>query len=356
MTTYYVDPSNGSDAAAGTSVGAAWLTTQKAADTAVDGDEVRLLQTSVETITAPIDFDTNSGTVANRGIQFISYNSFGTAPANGYTIQTSTSINSILEVAAVDAVWFTGCTFDANSSATYALRNNVDGADFWRFVDCSFKNSISSNISVRGLTFWWFYSCDSHDSAGTGVSNSTSNRGTVIWQGGNIHNNAGHGVHLNRVLTSYSNVNFYRNGGDGLFMDSNSGGLTLQNCTLFKNSGNGLEQFNGGGRQAYRIVGNSFVDNGGYGYEAKSASMIAYMARFNHHYLNTQGGTDITDALGPDLITGDPLFTSTTDGSEDFRPEDGSPLDGSNINGTDIGSTGSIDPTGGGGGTVGFAL
>jgi len=355
MTVYYVNPASGSDASVGTAVGTAWLTTQHAADTAVDGDEVRLLQTGTETVAAPIDFDTNSGTVTNRGIQFISYNSLGTAQANGYTIQASGAIDSVLAVAAVDTIWFTGCVFDANSTATYSLRNAVDGADYWRFVDCTFKNSTSSNISVRGTALWWFYSCDSHDSSGTGVSHSAANRAVIIWQGGNIHNNASHGADVNRVGCSYANVNFYRNGGDGIFGNSNSGNLMVQNCTFFKNTGNGIEQFNAAGRTAYRIIGSTFVENGGYGYECKSADRIPYMVRFNHHNGNTLGGTDITDALGPDLITGAPQFTSTTDGSEDFAPLDGSPLDGSNINGTDIGSTGSIDPSGGGG-TVGFAI
>lgn len=355
MSIYYVNPASGSDAAAGTAVGTAWLTTQHAADTAVDGDTVRLLQTGIETITAPIDFDTNSGTIANRGIQFNSWNSLGTSQLDGYTIKASGTATSVVHATTADFVWFRGVVLDADSVANYAFYNSVDGANSWRLLDCKFKNSNTSNVRVRGSAFWWFYNCDSFDSAGTGVSNAAGNRGPYQWLGGNIYGNASHGIEVNSANTSWSRLNIYRNGADGINLSSNSGNASITNCTVFKNSGNGIEGYNGSGRNPYVISGNTFVENGEYGYLAHSSSFLPIMVRFNHNHDNTTAGTDVTDGLGADVITGAPQFTSTTDGSEDFTPLDGSPLDGANINLTDIGSTGSVDPSGGGG-TVGFAI
>ena len=66
MTTYYLRPTNGSDAAAGTPFAAAFKTLQKCVDTAVAGDVVRMCPEATETIAAAIDFDTNAGAAGNQ--------------------------------------------------------------------------------------------------------------------------------------------------------------------------------------------------------------------------------------------------------------------------------------------------
>jgi hypothetical protein len=109
-------------------------------------------------------------------------------------------------------------------------------------------------------------------------------------------------------------------------------------------------------RNPWTVAGNTFVANGGYGYNQSLTSQYPVVQVYNHHFGNTSGGGYPSDAdLGADSITGDPLFTSTTDGSEDFTPAAGSPLVGASFAGQVIGAR-SAAPGGGGGGTVGYAL
>ena len=75
---------------------------------------------------------------------------------------------------------------------------------------------------------------------------------------------------------------------------------------------------------------------------------------YNHFYNNTLGHHDVSGGAlsllpGDNNIEGDPLFTSVTDGSEDFTPLTGSPLIRAYYNGGNIGAVAHLD--GGGGST-----
>ena len=155
MATYYVDPSGGSDLNAGTSFGAAWATTQKAADTAVSGDTVRLCKTATETISATLDIDTNNGSINTDGIQFHSYSSDGSTKEAGYKIQASAAITAVIEFTNIDRTYWDGVTFDANNTATYVLYNiDSDGSSHNGFQNCIFENATSHG--------WWLRSNDWH--------------------------------------------------------------------------------------------------------------------------------------------------------------------------------------------------
>lgn len=356
MTTYYVDPASGSDSNAGTSFAAAWATTQKAADTAVAGDLVRLCDTATETTSVQIDFDTNNGT-ATGIIEFESWNSTGTARKPGYTIQASASITSLVEFSGtIDFVRFRGVTFDGNSNATNVIGNLTSDLnhDIY-FRQCSFTGGTSHGLNLRGTTnpSFSFLDCHAYGNA-IGVHHAVSNRGQLIWRGGSIHDNTSHGWEIDRTNCIMARCQIYDNGGDGILAVSNSAGTAVINCTIYGNAGDGIELSPFSGRDWTELTGTTLTGNGGYGLNAATTGNIKRSA-YNHHYNNTSGSSDVTALLGDDVVTGDPLFTSTTDGSEDFAPQDGSPLDGAGISGSDIGAVGSVDPVGGGG-TVGFAL
>ena len=151
------------------------------------------------------------------------------------------------------------------------------------------------------------------------------------------------------------NCLFYRNGGSGVLQQSNSGYATVTNCTFYANTSDGWTGKDAANRNPVTIMNNTFVSNGGYGYAAKDTDRQALMVSHNHHYGNTSGATEVTDALGVDLITGDPLFTTTTDGSEDLAPTANSPLINAGPHGMTIGAVPLVSG-GGGGGTVGFAI
>lgn len=355
MTTYYVDPASGSDSNAGTSFAAAWATTQKAADTAVAGDVVRLCDTATETTAVQIDFDTNSGTATSM-IEFESWNSTGTARQTGYTIQASAAMTSVINFAGtVDYVRLRGVTLDANSNAANALGNSVDTCQDIYLRQCAFTGGTSAGISIRG-TFapsWYFLDCNTYGNA-VGISHASGNRGPFVWRGGSVHDNTSHGWDVNKTGCVMYRCQIYDNGGNGINCDSNSSGTSVVNCTIYGNTGDGIRLSSLSGREWIELTGTTMTGNGGYGLNAQTTGNIK-RSSYNHHYNNTSGSSDVTALLGDDVVTGDPLFTSTTDGAEDFAPEDGSPLDGTGISGSDIGAVGSVDPIGGGG-TVGFAL
>ena len=165
-----------------------------------------------------------------------------------------------------------------------------------------------------------------------------------------VHHNAGHGWALDRTGVIICNSLFYRNGGSGVNQDSNSGLAQVRNCTFYGNTGDGWTIFDNSGRNPVTMINNTFVANGGYGLRSQNTNRNPVMVSHNHHYLNTSGSTDVTDALGVDLITGDPLFTSTTDGSEDFAPTASSPLIDAGPIGMTIGAI-PLVAGGGGGGT-----
>lgn len=353
MATYYVDPAAGSDSAAGTAFGTAWATTQKAADTVAAGDEVRLCKSATETISAVIDFDTTSGSLSSF-IRFVSYAADGSAESDGYTINTTSSIGAIVEITTIDYYNFTGITFDANDSAVNSLLSDYDdGSLFINFTRCVFKDATSDNFLVRGSA-WGLYNCEITGAGRYGLGHASSNRGDIHMFGCSIHHNTSHGWHVDRSYSKCINCLVYRNGGDGIAGVSNGSQLTIMNSTFYANTGDGYSTMDATNRNAWAIIGNTFVSNGAYGVSIGSAARFPQIRGQNHHYGNTSGAVDVTGAMGDDLITGDPLFTSTTDGSEDFRPASNSPLATAGINGQQIGAKGPVP--GGGGGTVGFAI
>lgn len=356
MTTYFVDPSGGSDANAGTSFGAAWATTQKAADTATAGDQVRLCKTATETTSVQIDFDTNNGSASSL-IEFVSYDSTGTTRENGYTIQASALITSLVEFSGtVDFVQFRGITFDGNSNAAHVIGNLLSDSNHDLFFrECSFTGGTTGGLSLRGSQrpAWLFLDCHSYNNA-IGIRHASGNRGNFIWRGGSIHDNTSHGWLVDNGFCIMFGCQIYDNGGDGISSGSNSGGTSVINCTLYGNTGNGIILNASAGREWYELIGTTMTGNGGFGLNAQTTGFIK-LSSYNHHYNNVSGSSDVTALLGDDVVTGDPLFTSVTDGAENFAPQDGSPLDGTGISGSDIGAVGSVDPVGGGG-TVGFAL
>ncbi len=100
MSTYYVDPA-ATGANDGSSWANAWTSLQSAADTAVAGDTVYCRGT--QTLSAAIDFDTNSGTSANP-IKFIGCNASGVVDGTQFVVNGNSAVASCL-VGGVDFVW-----------------------------------------------------------------------------------------------------------------------------------------------------------------------------------------------------------------------------------------------------------
>ena len=169
---------------------------------------------------------------------------------------------------------------------------------------------------------------------------------------------------------------FYDNGDNGLRYN---GGVTpiMNNCLFYRNTNSGV-MVNNFTLSSGVIHNNTFAKNGRYGIEFNTANELDdYPSRgnvnFNHYMDNTLGaiydGTAaVTEANlnadargGIDNVFGDgsggvdatKVWTSVTDGSENFIPLSGSILDRAGQNGMDIGSQKAADPAGGGGSNSG---
>ena len=346
MTTYYVRPTNGSDVAAGTSFATAFKTTQKAADTAIASDEVRLCAEATETVSAKVDMDTNSGGLGTQ-IDFVGASSVdGSDDGSIYTIQASASITGILDFNYVGYTRWRNVNFDGNSNADSCILNNEDGSPYNVFIDCKMFDSITdAGIFIRGTSPWYFERCEVYGNV-KGFDCGATSRGASRWMGCSIHDNSGNGVEANSRC-DMSNCLVYDNGAAGLDIVWNAPHGVIVNCVFFGNSSNGIHATNGSSNTIYH--NNVFMNNGLYGIDFDAVFRFIMMSN-NLSYGNSSGHTDINGGVLPGLNnqTTDPLFTSIVDGSEDFTPLAGSPLIANGLLGSDIGAI--AHAAGGGGG------
>lgn len=344
MATYYVDPVSGSNGNAGTSLGAAWATTQYALDNAVAGDTVRLCATGIESTAVQIDADTNAGTYNNR-IEFKAANASGVIDGTRYVIRASASIANGLLVptpAASSLVW-SDVDFDANGNAARCVYNGNanDHLNGLQFNRCRFMNATGNGVYYGGTQLVVFVWCRFTENGGNGHE-TIGGRGPSAFSYCSFDNNAGRGVVV-QTGNGYEHCVFYRNGGDGAYCDSNSTGAAFRHCAFAFNTGDGLELFNNSGRNNYTLVNSVFLTNGGYGirYNVTEATRIKVFDG-NCFHNNTSGETDlgVGNTPGTILIAGDPLFMDTGSGTEDFRLQATSPLLGAGVGGGDIGALG----------------
>ena len=148
--------------------------------------------------------------------------------------------------------------------------------------------------------------CSIHDNGGDGVTSSVSSNDTMIIEDSVIYDNSGSGANID-AMGSRSIIRgnvFYGNSGDGLEVSDSSG---TDNTTL-------------------SIEDNTFTSNGGYGVNLAADQVHQIASNKNNHYHGNTSGARNNLPAGTDDTSGDPLFTSVTDGSEDFTPTSGSPL------------------------------
>lgn len=367
MATYYVDPSAGSDGAAGTSFGAAWATLQKAADTAVAGDLVICCNTATHSPAAKVDFDTNAGTLAAGPITFVAGTSGGTAVYDGST-KFHVDDNSIVTTPLIDfpnttakRVRFIGFDFECGvGSATFAVYMGAADStgDGCIFEYCDFHGASTAGVSCRNASTDasnWFVGCNFYAN-GTGIVNGASARGQFYCINCTFHDNTSHGADVQQVRCHFFGCSSYDNGGSGFTASATADNCVFVNCTAYGNTGSGL-RLSAANMDYPRVVGCSFVGNGAYGVETAEATVALADAFYSHCHFQSnttaahEDGTLNTIATGFNHVTGDPLFVSVTDGSEDFHFQDGSPLQDAGPLGDFIGAY-PVDPAeiGGGGG------
>ncbi len=323
MTTYYVRPTNGSDGNAGTSFGAAFATTQKALDTATAGDVIRLCPEAAESVSVQIDDDTNTGSIGSM-VRIETGNTTDGAQdlTIYYTLQATASIACILKISTLDYKHWSNVIFVGNSNATDCVNQTSYGADNTVFVDCEFKDATGDGVDTRGNMY--FYNCLCHDNGGLGYNRNGGNRGAKFIYGGRCYDNGSDGIMLDRIASQVINCEIYGNGGHGIEASTGFDNGVLIGNTIYNNTLNGISLSSGGYNTT--IYNNTLVDNGGYGVDFNGLTVNqTWYCDYNHTHSNTSGASDIT-LPGSNNQTGDPQFTNTTAGSEDFTPTSGSPL------------------------------
>ena len=154
------------------------------------------------------------------------------------------------------------------------------------------------------------------------------------------HDLDGHGINL-AGASSFPHVVVqrnlcYDNGGDGIrdaMTDVNNAAVYIIDNICDRNTSDGLEVVDAPHANAtLYIEGNFFTSNGAYGVAFPATTVGLAMLNRNNHYDSNTSGDRLNLAAGIDDTSGDPKYTVTTDGSEDYTLQGTSP-------GKDAGST-----------------
>ena len=318
MTVYYT-----SSSATGGGVGSfadPW-TLQEAFDGAVAGDEVRILNDGVYYPTAQIDIDTNRGTDAVNNIKFL-----GRSADDASYEKATISANSLSSGFLIRFGFTSGATAcylqfeDIAFDGSYAGTDQFGTADSYytrkcKFFRCVFRNS--NRYTMCAGYYFEFYQSEFID--GVSLSNFA-----VQWsQYANcLFKNIG------AVFSAGDRTNFY-------------GCVFIDAIASYGNPGNYFNcTFDGAGLQASAITNLSeivcvfncvFVNFTGTALSGFENNSLACSG--NYFYNN---GTNASFSLNATNMTsgGDPLFVSTTPGSENYTPQTSSLLIGAGLTGT----------------------
>jgi hypothetical protein len=145
-----------------------------------------------------------------------------------------------------------------------------------------------------------------------------------------FHDNAGDGLTpVNCNCNLFTNIMAYDNGNYGINLAGTSSQSKITNCLAY---GNSLDGFQIKVNTANNVImNNTSVGNGGVGYDLEGDPYDQAYFGYNHSHSNSAHCSEVADGAFADFmnggnITGDPLFASVVDGSEDFTPALTSPL------------------------------
>lgn len=321
-------------------VGGALTNPNDAVALAGAGDETLIVNDdgSVRTYTLPnnggnaaVSFDHASGTGADR-IVMRGVNNDGTDIVFGddrpvLTTNVALSVG-MLEFTTFDYWDIVDLVIDGGGvgKADYCIFNIDTLAIQNRFINVKIRNAAVHNMNWVGeqVVLMQF---ESADSVGRGATLGCDSGRFINCD---MHDNGGDGITAVVCFDNiFSGISMYDNGGRGLNLASTSTNNYITNCLAYGNTSAGF-RFRSAG-SANTICNNTSVGNTGEGYDFEGDLDDQTYFGYNHSYGNSahySEGVDGTfgDLLDGNNISGDPLFASVVDGSEDFTPALVSPL------------------------------
>lgn len=327
-TTYFVIHNGPQGTGTGLSV-ANGMAGQAAIDTAnVPGDEIRICQTGTYAETAQWDFDTNTPTQA--------------APIHvkGYDATGTTEQLVTVNWASTDGIYVTKPWYIFKNIS--AVKTGAAGNRPWQFDTGSGQCMMLSSKGINGQ--YNLYAENAKFLRCIGCDFSGASTGNIYWGAGNvgatldfcgIHDGAADGVICASAEIALLRCFIYDNADEGIEQTGTPAATNpaiIDNCVIDGNGGDGILLISGASA-SWRITNNSITRNGGYGVNANAAvNILAYGNAWpaSDDGANTSGSTNNITVIGADLkanlTSGDVLYTSVVDGSEDYHPQWGSIL------------------------------
>lgn len=314
MTLRYVDPAASGDNN-GTDWTHAWTSLQSAANTAVAGDIVYCRGT--QTLSAAIDYNTNSGSDASGFIKFIGCNSGGTVDGTKFVLDASSAATNCILLAAKYYIWWENFEFkNATGDGWDATNANYGNLVF---INCVAHNNVGDGWDTYYSAAHFpitFIKCYAYSNSGNGWGRAYS--GSITYVFCISKNNTLSGFNTTTSHADFISVFYgciaHNNGVHGF----RSTQQKLFNCISDENDDDGANATGAIGL----IIGTRLTDNGkdtsGYGLNAITRTLYGW----NFLLDNDSGATTGLIEAIRDGATADTNETSGTEGYNDGANDD----------------------------------
>lgn len=330
MTTFIVRASGGSDANDGLTFANAFATVQKLFDVTDAGDLGLIASDAVHTITATILIDTKNGTFASP-IEIRGASAVGVDDGSIAVLDGADTLNAIFDDRNTggDHLHLEGIQIKQATLFAFRWSNAKPGV---RYTRCRIDNNGAEGIQIGINTVQiTFIDCEIDHNVTSGLKVASSDDGQINVINCLIHNNGDHGIDCNHILT-VQNCWIFANGNDGIHCIGAPTFMSVTNCVIDNNGEDGIK-VSSTNVITIIIVNNIISNNTGWGVTLENTAVMGLKGN-NLYFSNTLGDVSLDGTNEATLaafesldgsITGDPLFVSTTLGSEDYRITDSSP-------------------------------
>lgn len=329
MATYY---SSHNAAGGGAGTNGDPFTLQELYDNTNAGDLGLVKATGTYAPSATIDIDnasatttTNKAIIRGAASDGTDDGTVATIDGSGITTAVLFNMNVVGLSIQIEGLRLTGATSDA-----VLVTGSTNGAHI-TFCRCRIDNAADDGVEIQETTYptITFINCEIDNNTTDGVKVNGSTRYSPVLLHCAVHHNGGSGIKTGGVSTVPGPTHlignlFYRNGSYGVEFLGLLPNIVIANNVFFTNTSGGILTHT----SAYGItvINNIFRSNGGYGINTNTGSLRQFsLIDYNCFHNNTSGAMDLGSAPGANDVTSDPLFTTETDGSENFTLQSSSP-------------------------------